>query len=66
MFWFSLRSILYPENRYIWVQVKIIHETNKAILVDQGRKVWIAKSQIAKIRLRKRRFEIYVRKNMLE
>ena len=66
MFWFSLRSIFYPENSSIWVQIKIIHETDKAILVDHGRKVWIAKSQIAKIRLRKNSFEIYVRKNMLE
>ena len=62
MFWFNLlRSILYPENRYIWVQVRIIHETDKAILVDNGRKVWIPKSQIYRIRLRKNTFEIYVR-----
>ncbi|MCK5491913.1 MAG: hypothetical protein KAJ14_02245 [Candidatus Omnitrophica bacterium] len=61
MFWFSLRSIFYPENRYVWVQVRIIHETDRAILVDNGRKVWIPKSQIYRIRLRKNTFEIYVR-----
>jgi len=65
MFWFSLRSILYPENRYIWIQVRIIHETNKAILIDHGRKVWIAKSQIAKIRLRRGIFEIYVKEKVV-
>ena len=65
MFWFSLRSIFYPENRYIWVQVRIIHETDKAILVDHGRRVWIAKSQISKIRLRKGIFEVYIRKKLV-
>jgi hypothetical protein len=63
--WFSLRNILYPENRYIWVQVKILHETNKAILVEHERKIWIAKSQIAKIRLRKGVFEIYVKEDVV-
>ena len=64
--WFSLRNILYQENSYIWVQVKIIHETGKAILVDHGRRVWIAKSQIAKIRLRKGIFEIYIKEYLVK
>ena len=62
---FSLRSIFYPGNSYIWVQVRIIHETDKAILVDHGRKIWIAKSQIAKIILRKGIFEIYVQEQCI-
>jgi len=35
---FSIYKILRPEERYIWAQVRIIHETDKAILVDNGRK----------------------------
>ena len=51
---------LYSSERYIWVQVRILHETNKAILIDNGIKIWIPKSRIHGIRLRKNVFEIYV------
>lgn len=63
--WFTLRSIFFPESHFIWVQIRIIHETDKAILVDHGRRLWIAKSQIAKIRLRKVIFEIYIREKLV-
>ena len=43
---FSIRRVLYPKKRYIWAPVRIIHETDKAILVDNGRKTWIPKSRI--------------------
>ena len=60
---FSIRRVLYPEERYIWAPIRIIHETDKAILVDNGRKIWIPKSRINGIRLRKNTFEIYTKEN---
>ncbi len=56
---FSIRNVMHTKERYIWAAVKIIHETNKAILVDNGRKLWIPKSQINGIRLKNNTFEIY-------
>ena len=53
--------LLFGKSEYIWVPVRILKETDKAILVENGRKIWIPKSQILKIRLRKEAFEIYVR-----
>lgn len=51
----------YYKERYIWVKIRIVHETNKSILVyNRGKKVWIAKSRIRKIRLKKGVFEIYI------
>jgi len=58
-------SLLYPKERYVWVQVRILHETKKAILVCNGQKVWIPKSQIYGIRLRKNVFEIYVKESTI-
>ena len=53
MYWpFSIYRILYPKPRYVWVQVRILHETEKAFLVENVEKTWIPKSQIRKIRLR--------------
>ena len=60
---FSIRNAIYPKERYIWAQVRIIHETNKAILVDSGRKFWIPKSRICRIRLKNNTFEIYVKES---
>jgi hypothetical protein len=62
---FSIRNAIYPKERYIWAQVRIIHETDKAILVGNGRKSWIPKSWISKVRLRNNTFEIYVKENSL-
>lgn len=56
---FSMRNAIYPKERYIWAAVRIIHETDKAILVDNDRKFWIPKSQINGIRLKNNTFEIY-------
>ena len=56
-----LLQIWFPKNNYIWIKIKIIKETKKAILVDACcSKFWIAKSQIKKIRLKNRTFEIRV------
>ena len=61
----SIYRLLRPEERYIRAQVRILHETDKAILVDNGMKIWIPKSQIYRIRLRNNTFEICVRESTL-
>ncbi|MDD4980928.1 MAG: hypothetical protein PHC54_06665 [Candidatus Omnitrophica bacterium] len=64
MIWsFSIRNAIYPKEKYIWAQVRIIHETGKAILVDNGRRIWIPKSRICGLRLRNNIFEIYVKES---
>lgn len=60
---FSMRDILYAKERYIWAQVRIIHETDKAILVDNGKKIWIPKSRINGIRLKNNSFEVYTKES---
>jgi len=62
---FSIRSLLYPQERFIWVQVRIIYETDKAIQVGNGRKFWIPKSRIGGIRLKGNTFEIYVKESVV-
>jgi len=52
---------MHPKEKYIWVQVRIVHETDKAVLIDKGMKTWIPKSRICKIRLKNNVFEIYVK-----
>ncbi len=54
------RNFTYPRQRYIWARVRILHETDKAILVECGMKIWIPKSRIRAIRLRNNAFEVYV------
>ena len=57
----------YPQEKKIWVKIRFLHETEKAVLIlYEGRKIWIAKSWIYKMRLRKGVFQIYVRKSMFE
>ena len=62
---FSIRNAIYPKERYIWARVRIIHETDKAILADNSRKFWIPKSRIYGIRLRNNIFEIYIKESMV-
>ena len=62
---FSIRRVLYPEERYIWAPVRIIYETDKAILVDNGRKIWVPKSRIYGIRLRNNTFEVYTQESII-
>jgi hypothetical protein len=57
--------LICPDERYVWAQVRILHETDKAILVYNGMKTWIPKSQIYGLRLKKDVFEIYVRESMV-
>jgi len=64
MFWpFSIYNLLYPKEKYIWARVRILHETKKAILIDNGMKIWIPKSRIHGIRLGNNIFEIYVKES---
>ena len=62
---FSIRSLMRPQERSIWTKVRIVHETDKAILVDNGRKFWIPKSRIGGIRLKGNTFEIYVKESVV-
>ncbi len=62
---FSIYKLIHLEERYIWAQIRILRETDKAILVDTGMKTWIPKSKICGIRLRKNIFEIYVKENVV-
>jgi len=64
MFWpFSIYNLLYPKEKYVWSRVRILHETDKAVLVDNGVKTWIPKSRIHRVRLRSNIFEIYVKES---
>jgi hypothetical protein len=55
---------LYPRERKIWIKVRFLYETEKAVLVYyNNRKTWIAKSRICKIRLRKDVFEVYAKES---
>ena len=60
---FGIYNLMNPE-KHIWTQVRILKETDKAILVDNGMKTWIPKSQIFGIRLEKNVFEVYVREGI--
>jgi hypothetical protein len=60
---FTIRNVIYPKEKYIWARVRILHETDKAILVDNGIKSWIPKSRIYEIRLRNNTFEIYTKES---
>lgn len=62
---FSIYRALHTEERYIWAKIRILYETNKAILIDNGRKFWIPKSRIYGIRLRNNFFEIYTKESTI-
>jgi len=62
---FTLRNLIGPREHYIWAQVRILYETDKAILVYNSMKIWIPKSRIHKIRLRNNAFEIYVKESVV-
>ncbi len=66
MFWpLSIYVLIHSKEKYIWVQIRILHETDKAVLVDNGMKIWIPKSRIYGIRLRNNTLEIYVRESIV-
>ncbi|MCK4947711.1 MAG: hypothetical protein KAS46_04985 [Candidatus Aureabacteria bacterium] len=61
---FSIYRLLYSKPGYVWVQIRILHETEKAVLVENVEKIWMPKSQIRKIRLRDNVCEVYVREGV--
>jgi hypothetical protein len=61
MLW--IYNLIYPKERYIWARIRILRETEKAILVENGTKIWIPKSRIYGIRLRNNTFEIYIKES---
>ncbi len=66
MYWPSLLHwLLDPSPRHVWVTVRILRETRKAILVETATELWIPKSAIRAIRLRGCSFQIYVPERMI-
>ena len=64
MLWpLTIYRLIYPKQRHIWAQVRILRETDKAVLVDNGMKIWVPKSRIYTIRLRNNTFETYVKES---
>ena len=67
MFWpFSIYDLVYPKERYIWAQIRILRESDKAILVDNGVKIWIPKSRIHGIKLKNNISKIHVKEITVE
>ena len=60
-----IRPFIRPKPSYIWAQVRILHETDKAVLVYIATKIWIPKSQIHGIRLRNNVFEVRIEENLV-
>jgi len=58
-------NLLYPKEKYVWAQIRILHETDKAILIDNGMRIWIPKSCIHGIRLKNNIFEIHVKESTI-
>lgn len=65
MYPFGFYRLFHPETRYAWHQIRILRETDKAILVDNGMKTWIPKSRIGGIRLKRDVFEVYVEESVV-
>ena len=62
---FTMRSWIEPREHYVWAQVQILYETDKAVLVYNGMKIWIPKSQIYGVRLKNNIFELYVKESVV-
>ena len=58
-------NLLHPKEKYVWARVRILHETDKVMLIDNGMKIWIPKSRIRQIRLRNNTFKIQVKESTL-
>ncbi len=68
MFWFFYNyHPKYPYQKKIWIKIRFLHETNKAILVYRNdKRVWIPKSQVYKIKLKKGAFKIHIKESTLD
>ena len=63
---FTLYKLLYPEEKHIWVRVRILHETEKAVLTEVGvGKQWIPKSKIYAVRIKDKNFEFYLKESLI-
>jgi len=67
MFWL-IQKVLnpYPRPRRVWIKVRFLHETPKAILIiHEGDKVWLPKSRIRKVKLRRSAFYLLIPEQLL-
>ena len=63
---FSLYTLLRLEEKRIWIKVRILHETQKAVLVEIPiGKQWIPKSRIDSIRIKNKNFELYLKESVI-
>lgn len=63
---FSLYTLLRPEEKRFWVKVRILHETQKAVLVEIPiGKQWIPKSRIDGARIKDKNFEFYLKESTI-
>ena len=63
---FTLYRLLYPEEKRLWVKVHILHETQKAVLIEVGiGKQWIPKSKINGVRIKDKNFEFYLKESVI-
>jgi len=63
---FTLYRFLYPEEKRIWIKVRILHETQKAVLIKIPiGKQWIPKSRIDGIRIKDKNFELYLKESVI-
>ena len=63
---FSLYTLICPEERRLLVRVRIIHETQKAVLVDLPiSKQWIPKSRIDGVRIKDKNFEFLLKESII-
>ena len=63
---FNLYTLICPEEKHLWIRVRILHETQKAVLVEIPiGKQWIPKSRIDGIRIKNKNFEFYVKESVI-
>jgi len=63
---FSLYTLIFPEEKRLWVKVRILHETQKAVLVELPLdKQWIPKSRIDGIRIKDKNFEFLLKESII-
>jgi len=63
---FSLYTLICPEERRLWVKVRILHETQKAVLIESPTdQQWIPKSRIDAVRIKDKNFEFLLKESMI-
>jgi len=63
---FSLYILLRLEEKRLWVKVRILHETQKAVLVEiLIGKHWIPKSRIDGVRIKDNNFEFCIKESII-